>query len=75
MISAKILGSFVNFVPHKLLLHGVCMTCYCRALFDGERKKLDPSCKPHKQAFLMCSYCSKSIATDTPRNGKSAKVT
>ena len=40
-----------------------------RALFDGQRKKLDPSFKPPRQTFVMCGFCSKSIASDSLRQG------
>ena len=40
-----------------------------RALFDGQRKKLDAQFKPPRQAFIMCNYCSKSISSDSQRHG------
>ena len=41
-----------------------------RALFDSQCKKLDPGFKPQRQAFVICSFCSKSIASDTLRQGE-----
>ena len=50
---------------------GVSTVCiiFHRALFDGQRKKLDQTFKPRRQSFVMCGFCSKSIASDSLRHG------
>ncbi len=57
--------------PCRAMFNEFVCVCVCcpRALFDGQRKKLDPGFKPAKQAFVMCSFCSKSIASDSLRHG------
>lgn len=42
-----------------------------RAIFDGQRKKLDPGgYKPARQAFVICGFCSKSIASESLRTDR-----
>ncbi|XP_064401805.1 GATOR2 complex protein MIOS-A-like [Halichondria panicea] len=43
-----------------------------RALFDGQRKYLDPTLKPARQAFVICNFCSKSIASESLRPDRRA---